>query len=342
MAYAQDTLISANAANAYVTVLKGLLIDAGWTLEDSGVPSTTYAYEVYKSDGTLNDCGYDWYLSIQWNTVGTEQTVDIIGGAAWDDATKRISLIPAAMQGNDYSSFGVADRYASAGDGDLWGPVLVNAATNTLSTVTSTIKGGVDGTYAKGWHSTIIPSSAFACWMSVTLDHVAVFTTVPNAYVVGTLDVDPAWLTQTFDVCESPLFSARRNTPSAGTNPASDGINAGPFGTGAVTANYIAPTFSREPNYGAPLPILEGNYLDAVAWRPRFYMTGLSGASNAAPTFDSPQFAGGLVIGDAIDLYAVTSGSIGDTVEIESATYVLTGPIAGSGSLATVYALLVE
>lgn len=323
MSYAQNTIISANAANAYVAVLQGLLTSAGWTMVDSGTPSGSYRFQVWKSAAADNEAGYDWFLSIQWNSLGTEQTVDIIGGAAYDSTNKRISLIPTTRP--DFTSTTIPDGYASTVDGDIWGWVAINLAVTASNTTTINSKGTISNT-VKPWHSIITPSSAFAYWMSVTLDHVGLFTTIPNTYVVGTLDLAEGWAAAPFPVSTNPLFGASIN---GGSTPL-EGVSASVIGTGSTNTVNLVPTNTRSANYGAPLPVIDGSYLDAFAWRPRYNLTALSGASTGVPTFDSPQFGDGYPIGDAIDIYSATAGAVGDTVVIGGATYVLTGPMGTS------------
>lgn len=332
MAYAQDTIISANAANAYVTVLQGLLTDAGWTLEDSGTPSGTYRFQVWKSAGTLNECGYDWYLSIQWNSVGTEQTVDIIGGAAYDSVNKRISQIPARTSSPSNTGVG---QYAETVTGDMWGWVAINTAVTALNTTATTSHGSLGSSQAKPWHSVVVPSSAFAYWMSVTLDHVGVFTTISNTYIVSTLDVAASWSAADFPVNTTPLISVIQVT--TGTALTSEGFSAGIIGTGATTTNRIIPTYRGNSPIGAPLPILDGNYLDAYAWRRNYFLASATGGTANTPAWDNPEFGDGWIIGKIIDFYFVNGGAVGDTVTIDGATYVLTAPMAGR-----TVALLVE
>ena len=325
MAYAQNTIISANAANAYVTVLQGLLTTAGFTLEDSGTPSGTYRFQVWKSSGLLNQAGYDWFLSIQWNTVGTEQTVDIIGGAAYDSVNKRISQIPGRMTPPSLATGN--QNYAEPVTGDMWGWVAVNLATSAAPTVSTGSHGGMS-LQSKPYHSTIVPSSAFAYWMSVTLDHVALFTTISNTYVVNTLDVAASWTGAGFPVKSNPLVALISQANGGGQGGTTEGLSAGLVGTGITSTNFVRPEYRGNANIGAPLPILDGNYLDAYAWRRAYFLSSVLGAGSAnTPLWDNPRFGDGWHIGDSIDVYNVNGGAVGDTVVIDGATYVLSGPI---------------
>ncbi len=339
MAYAQDTIISANAANDYALVLQGLLTDAGWTMVDSGTPSGSYRFQAWKSDGGDNLCGYDWYLTIQWNSVGTEQTVDIIAGGAYNVGTHALSQIAVPDGTSIAYTTSLSLNYADPTTGDHFGAKAVNLATVAANTTNSFPRGTTSSVIVKPWHSIIVPSSAFGYWMSVTLDHVGIYTTIPNTFVAHTLAVDPDYLAVGFGVAPNPIASIYANgVPSA----LALGFSASMLGTGTTATNFLAPNTLSNPAYGVPLPILDGNYLDAYAWRSRRYLgtipSGPSFGGSNVPPWDLPRFGFGIPIGDAIDLYMVNGGSLGDTVEIDSATYVLSGSTLGLGSVA----LLVE
>src|SRR5690606_24551100 len=96
-------------------------------------------------------------------------------------------------------------------------------------------------------------------------------------------------------------------------------------GTSTSGSDYRNPVVGFTDPIGAMLPALSNDYLPAYAWRPDFYLETLVGAGAGWTT---PTGLGdGLLIGSAIDFYMVAGGSIGDTVTIESATYVLSGPL---------------
>ncbi len=339
MAYAQDTIISANAANDFANVLTGLLVDAGWTLVEALTPAGTFSpnTKVYKSAGLDNQCGYDWYIALMWKGTGTEAQVRIIAGGAYDQPTHLISQIPADLSPVDASSGGSPGRYAAAVTGDMWGTYNVNQATNTATQVTSSRS----GTSAQSWpfFSLIVPSSAFGYWASVTLDHFGVFTTIPGSYFASTLDVDPDWAALTAagfgnGVCTNPVVAFTQNsTPITSQYQGISAIVKGPTGTPSTTLR-LAPVANRARPYGVQLPAIDGPYLDAYAWRDAWYLVSLSYSNQSVggtPTWVNTA-AGTTHIGDAIDYYMVYGGSIGDTVEIDGATYVLSGQITGSPS----------
>ena len=314
MAYAQNTIISPNASNALAVIVSGLLDDAGWVLEDSGTVSTTYRYEVWKSSAANNQCGYDWYVSLQWNTIGTEQTFDIIAGGAYNSGTKAISQIAAYPGGAPGSN---PSPYVEATTGDGAGPRPINTATTTSRNWGSNHTGATTNV-SRPWFTEIIPSSAFAYWASITLDHIALFTTINTItanYVAFTLDVDDTYAALPYT----------NPTPVVAWHWASTlGVSATIVGaSGAVsTSNRRNPVPGSWGPWGVPLPSLEGEYLDAYAWRPEIYIFNMIGAGGS-PAFDNPAFDGRMRVGSAIDLYQVHQGSIGDTVTIDGGTYVL-------------------
>lgn len=335
MAYKQDTIISANAANVFANVLTGLLVDAGWTLVETLSPAGTFTptTKVYKSSGGSNQCGYDWYLAVMYKQTGTEAQVRIIGGGAYDTSTKIISQIPANTVPVDTGS---NRQYAEAVTGDMWGGYNVNVATNTNTSVSSNRSAAPSQAWP--FFSVIVPSSAFGYWMSVTLDHVAIFTTIPASYVVGTLNIDPAYSALNAasfgnGVATNPVVGYTQN--AAPVIAQFSGISATVKGVPGTpsSANQISPRARRAGPYGSLLPAITGNYLPAYAWRDAWYLASLDYLGKSAggsPVWDDTGLGGGIHIGDSIDWYMVYGGSIGDTVEIAGATYVLSGLITGS------------
>jgi hypothetical protein len=329
MSYAQDTIVSANAADAFAGVLDGLLLDAGWTVVEALSPgASTWRTKVYKSDGGDNTAGYDWYLAVKWNTLGTEQQVEVIAGAAYDTGTHSLGQV--------VSSTMVPNNGVESSTGAYMGPVNVNTQTNT--TFTTTNHGQV---IQKPWFASIVPSSAFGYWMSVTLDHVAIYTTIPGWFHAATLAVDPAWAAQPFDTSVNPIIGAAGNGIAPPNNYFGDGISANMIVNGVAGFQPIA--FRTHP-IGSKLPIISGNYLPSYAWRAAYYLKAATGsAGTGTPPWDSPTFGDGFHIGDIIDFYYVYGGSIGDTVEIDGATYVLSGQVPTSdGDNPTYIAVLVE
>lgn len=328
MAYAQNTIIDANAANIFAGVLNGLMIDAGWTVVETLTPSTTFRTVVYKSAGTGNAAGYDWYIALMYNTVGTEQQVQIIAGNAYNSGTHILSGIGGSAASQNPTA-GNAYNETSGAHMPGYG---VNVATDTLTSWSAH-----GNSMIKPWFAVIVPSSAFGYWMSVTLDHVGVYTTIPGIFFASTLAMDPAYTALSF-VMTNPIVSA---ASGAGIG------NAGPSGAihgqglSEFASNNITDTTRPSAKVGAPLPILAGNYLPAYAWRGAWYLTaGAGGATTSAPAWDNPAFGDGLHIGDAIDYYQVNGGNLGDTVDILGSTYVLSGNLASIGTL--FFAMLVE
>jgi hypothetical protein len=344
MAYAQDTIISANAASVFAGVLNGLLTTAGWTVVETLTPSGTNSpnTKVYKSAAADNECGYDWYLALMWKGTGTEAQVQIIVGGAYNAGTHNISQIPAGLSPVQQAG-GV--KYAEAVTGDMWGAYNVNVATDTVTTTVPPRSSTTNQN--KPWFAVIVPSSAFGYWASVTLDHFSVFTTVPGSFFAGTLDLDADWVGLTGfgnGQCLNPIVAFVQNsTPNTNEFSGISALVKGSTGT-PTAANQLTPAGRFAKFVGAKLPALTGNYLPAYAWRLAAYLQTLSAgsaSSGGTPSYDNAGVGDGLHIGDGIDYYMVYGGSIGDTVEIEGGTYVLSGQMTGNTSPDTQTAIYV-
>lgn len=322
MAYAQDTITSANAPNALATVLDGLLLAAGWDVVETITPAGTFSpnTKVYQSDAADNQCGYDWFLVIMWKGTGTEAQMEIMAGGAYDVGTHVLSQIAGSMDGTGTGS-GSNSPYAEAVTGAHMQSRAVNVATNLTTTFTS--HGASNN---KPWFATVVPSSAFAYWASVTLDHVSLFTTIvdPSAsgnpfFFAASLDVDPDYSALGF-VATNPIIQYAKAA----------GLSASVIGTGATDTDHRDPRTIYADNVGAVLPTLTTDYIPAYAWRDAIYLRGVDAAGGTPAWPTNLAFGNGWHIGDGIDYYRVFGGSIGDTVEIDSATYVISGPIVGS------------
>jgi hypothetical protein len=325
MAYSQNTIISANAANALVTVLQGLLAAAGWVNVETIIPSGTFRTDVWKSPGASNLAGYDWYTVIKWNTVGTEQCVEVVSGGAYDQPSHTLSQIA-----NNLYCGGYNGGYAEPITGDMGGPYPINAVADL-----STQWNSHNQTTQKNWFNAVVPSSAFAYWASVTKDHVSLFTTITHGGDYqeyghfSTLTVDPAW--------EALAYTAKN--PVVGLNQYGYGISASLLGN---PTDILSPTVKVNGTRGTVLPTLSDSYQVAYAWREAFYLynvyarvpvTGWAGGS----------FHGLVYIGSVPDTYTVLGGSIGDTVDIGGATYVICPMGAPVGGIDTpTLAVLVE
>lgn len=352
MAYAQDTIISANAANELALVIDGLLMDAGWTVVETLNPAGTNTpiNRIYKSAAGDNQCGYDWYFAMMWKTTGTESWLQMLSGGAYDAGTHIMTQIPVSL------SHSPTNTYADFATGDQWGGFNVNVATAASGNVTpiGTSRGSAQ---ARLWFATTIPSSAFGFWASVTLDHVALFSTIagvngPWNYLTGTLDVDPEWVALNSSpvlgngVAVNPVMQmfGVGSSASIGAPTSRTGLSVAIKGSNNTTR--IGATERIADNVGAILPVLSGPWLPAYAWRSAYYLASASSSSDSTgtdPTWDFPSFGDGFHIGDAIDWWQVRGGAIGDTVVIDGATYVLSGTFAASGAPSAVtVAVLVE
>lgn len=340
MAYAQNTITDPNASNVFATEVETLLAAAGWTRVESLVPSGTFKANVWKSSGASNLCGYDWYLSIQWNTVGTTECTVIIAGTAYDLPSHTISGIPAWLYPSGGGVNASPPGWNEPVTGNGWPGVMINAAPTA-----DTSANGHPNSYGNNapWLQNVVPSAAFAYWISITKDHVSIFTTTPGLfYHASSLAIDAGWPAAWPNVYGHPIIAVSNGgSPNRGKGGA--GISATVIGQGSSQGNNRYGDANLTPNIGTPLPSLNGNYLPAYAWKDAAYLNGYYGAGGA-PLYDSPQFGEPIKIGDAIDWYRVYGGSIGDTITIGGATYVLSGPLSQyvSPADASYIAVLVE
>lgn len=321
MAYAQGTMTSPNPSNDMRTIIDGLLISAGWTLVETLTPSGVFRNSVYKSPGASNLCGYDWYIMLAWQATGSEQVTSIMAGGAYNSTTHVLSQLLGSQMGIPASGGGIvtdnSGLYAMS--------QTLNASTLTANTsgitiyyqnaANSNVFGSVPGI------QTLLPSSAFAYWVSITLDHIFMFTTVSSGKhtdgVISTLARDPGFVADT-NYFATPLVSWDIQPQF--------NVQGGLKGLASSSAmNYVASIQNFSGPFGPRLPIIHGTYYDAVAWKPYVWMADAQGALSSG-TWDGTKLAGGLLIGHVPDFYMVYGGSIGDTVTIDSATYVL-GPL---------------
>lgn len=349
MAYAQDTITSANAANDLATVLDGLFVAAGWETVETLTPSGNFRNRIYRSPGTTNLCGYDWYVAMMWTTIGTENYVRVIPFENYDGVTKIASGFPVVFSETPDSG-STPGGYKSARANGLLSSSTLNLSTVptglTVYTVSSNY-GSSSNQYnnAGPGFQTLIPSSAFGYWASITLDHVAIWTTVAanrQSAVFSSIILDPYYEGLGL-FSDSPIVGWTEGT-GTGTSGYFQLSSHLAVGINPTTTEYVAigATFSNV--YGAKLPALSDTYLDAFAWQPLIYlsyMTQGSGAANPTPT---TALLGQIVVGQVPDFLMVWGGSIGDTVEVELATYVLTGAMCSNFSTdhRPTLALLVE
>lgn len=315
MAYSQNTITDANAANVFAGVVAGLLIDAGWVLVETLTPSGNYRNSVYKSPGASNLCGYDWYIVLTWTVVGTENYVSVIGGEAYDSSTHILSGVCGAP-------FKQADPQTIKTSQPTTGyltPDTLNASTHVPNTVPYTFLvysagSSVNSQYAPGFQ-TLIPSSAFGYWASITLDHVALWTTVASNVknaVLSSLIMDAGYVS-------AGIYNAH---PVVCWSHDSFEMSSHIKGVPITLNGWLGAHAAYSGTYGSKLPLLSDGYLAAYAWRPFVYLDYMQqGPTN--PTPDTSIF-GEVVVGRAPDFLLVWGGSIGDTVDVASATYVLT------------------
>lgn len=332
MAYAQDTLTSANAANDFVGVLDGLLTTAGWETVETLTPSGNFRNRVYKSPGTSNLCGYDWYLAVCWTTIGTENYVRVFGFESWNTGTK----IASGISGGFSSSSSFTDTVTSQPTTGYTTPSTINLGTLAVTTSVTAISVASSGTTSNqfnfGWQ-TLVPSSAFAYWMSVTLDHVGLWTTVATNVgqaIICSLIMDD-------DYVADGKYNPH---PVVTFNSVGFALSSHFYGVPVSTNSYVTAAFRFSGNFGSKLPGLSDTYFDAFAWRPYVYLTYMrQGSSNPTP---ATALVGEVVVGRIPDFLLVWGGSIGDTVTVDSATYVLSPQLVTTGDTGSTAAVLVE
>lgn len=329
MSYAQGTITNANAGNVLAEAVHTVFLAAGWTLEDDLTVSPRRA-RVYKSAAASNLAGYDWFAAVRWNSTGTESPFEILCGRGYDPVTDSITE-PCAAPGGTGGTLGSFREWSEPVTGAHASPYNVTPNLNQDSFYLSH-----DVNISKPWFWCSPPSTAFAYWISITLDHVFITSTIPavapianHAYVAFTMDIDPAWTALPFAVNPNPVASMGRGRA----------ISATVVGTSFTPADHVNPEMNGPDDvYGIPLPALSSDYFPAYAWRPQTYLSSLTVNDNNVLQLPGPRQ---VLIGEAIDVYAVRGGAIGDTVDILGATYVLTGPFS-TGSSAVCYAALVE
>jgi hypothetical protein len=331
MAYAQDTILDVNAANVLAGELDTLLLAAGWSIVEELIPSTTFHSKIYLSDGGDNACGYDWYICVRWNAVGTESYFEIIPMGAYDTGTKLGSQIACSMSGTG-STAGSASEYNEPVTGAHCGSLSMNTATSATSTWTS------HGTSInKDWFYAIVPSSAFGFWASVTLDHVYLATTITPtlnyvnvAFCAFTVDLSAEWIANPI-AAQNPIAMVSRGS----------GVSVSIIGTGTTDNDHRDATVAGLAEvYGVALPSLTSDILPAYAWRPTLFWSSID-YDALEPVVGVGSGTRQFVIGEAIDVYFTHEGSIGDTVTIDAATYVLSGNFNTSLTLPSA-AVLVE
>lgn len=332
MAYAQDTLTSANAANDFVGVLDGLLTLAGWETVETLTPSGNFRNRVYKSPAASNLCGYDWYLAVCWTTIGTENYVRVFGFESWNTGTKLAS----GISGGFTSPFSSSDGASSNPTTGYTSATTINLGTLAVTTSVTSISVASAGTTSNqsnfGWQ-TLVPSSAFAYWMSVTLDHVGLWTTVATNVgqaIICSLIMDD-------DYVASGLYNPH---PVVTFNSVGFALSSHFYGVPISNNSYVSAGFGYSGVFGSKLPALSDTYFDAFAQRPYVYLTSLrQGSSNPTP---QTSIRGQVVVGRIPDFLTVWGGSIGDTVTVGSATYVLSPPLVSANDTGITAAVLVE
>lgn len=331
MAYAQNTILDVNAANVLATELDLLLIEAGWTVVEDLIPSGTFHSKIYQSSALDNQCGYDWFVCIRWNAVGTESYFEIIPMGAYDAGTNIGSQIACMMEGTGSTS-GSSSPYNEAVTGAHCASLSMNTATSATNTWSSH-----GDSIPRNWFYAIIPSSAFGFWASVTLDHVFLTTTIAPALsyqttgiVAFTLDLDPEWVAYPL-AAQNPVAMLSRGA----------GVSVSIIGTGTTDNDHRQGfTDGLTQTYGVALPALTSDILPAYAWRPTIFWSGID-YDALEPTVSVGSGTRQFVIGEGIDLWFVREGSIGDTVTIDGSTYVISGNFNSSATFVCA-AVLVE
>lgn len=245
------------------------------------------------------------------------------------------------LTGQLTGSFGPTGGGSTIASSNTDGTIETSGGRNASTFKTSTTRGSI--TYDQttvpvttaAVFSTLIPSSAFGYWMSTTLDHVAIFTTVSgnsNNGVVSTLVLDSAY-------AASSLFD---HAPLVGWDQNDGFLMSSHFkGVARSSTTYVSAHAKASGVYGSKLPALADTYLGAFAWAPHVYLDYLTqGSANPTP---NTQIDGGIHVGYVPDILMAWGGSMGDTITVSGVTYVLTGPLTSfAANLQPTLAVLVE
>lgn len=358
MSYASGTINSATPVAQFKAAVAALFTASGWTLAGSGTTaSATYNYEVYKSAGGSNQCGYDWHVAIIWKEAGyfflvagdsynpttTELGAALVSGGQSMPSSKRpLGLFSAYNAG----SSGLYPRIASFKISDC-----VASELNTGRVVSNT------GFITGGMRFTPPASTAFGYWISVTKDHVVYGTTVAQGVgAAWTVALDAEYAAITMSKSTTPVFVV-------GTGYAENSLVA-PMDQGNIlfsgalqlttsSADARGVNMRLASQKGPTLPTLTSDLGVATASRPIVMMSQPIKVPYSAGATDTTAFGGDwvdhIVVGRGIDLYRVRGGSIGDTVTIGSDQYVIitgfnefTAAIPGASSPGISIAVKVE
>jgi len=339
MAYVKNQAISGtNPGNSLMSAIHPLLISEGWIQIKETTPSGTYRVRTYKSPGSTNQCGYDWYLVFRWNTVGFDDYFNVFAGENFDYDSD--TLIRATVGNNATTS------HDASSDGALWGDISVNWYPTEV--ITSNLTGG--GTV----NHTISIKTPFTMNIniSVTPDHFVMFPQSGGFFSSYFFTVDTANYTD--------FFNGGTGTPVMGYI----GFESMSPGVPYIGQVYIPSSVWYRPDemskwkfrvgnrwqfklQSSHLPSLQRSGLVAKAYKPRIFAnlcqvsgptdfeydkpippdSGLSmSALGSSPNIEDQAWesiSGATIVGDAIDVLMINNGYRNDTFNIGDTRYVI-------------------
>lgn len=318
MTYRQNTISTANPNAAFEAVIDEAFLDAGWLMVEESNYTAGDWFRVYRSPGTTNKAGYDWYTAIRWRAVGSESQFQVISGEGYDAVNKRIEAPATAA---NYSTSGSASNQGAMADGVTWGAVSLDAP--VLTNAYNSFQSPSPSANVSAGLSVLLPSSPFAYWLQVSKDTVALALLIgstPYVYVRSSLKY-------TTGLSTGPL---------ANLNPSEHGVaildyaNTGT--SGGSSSARISSTVVRPDGWdghrprvttlagrGPALPSLSAS-INAAAVRPTVELSVLDKVGSSGVNIDIGE---SIRLGEAFEGYFVYGGSIGDTVEIDAETYVI-------------------
>lgn len=324
-----------NPGGALQTALESALTSEGW-MPDHDASVGTRRARVYLSPGSSNKAGYDWYLAIMWDTVGT----GFFRVAAGEELDTPNELLLRAATGwnNAGPTPGAASGDGSMGaDGATWGAIDLLSTSSTLTPIgpgagTTTGVGGLNS----------LPTGGFTVHLGVTLDVVTGTFTAPvnpsnSHFLFSTLDTgypDTHYGEFIGPVSNTPLLGTWKTSGSNMTSLVSS-LWEGPTPTGSAGRSCVLNSTVIGAVPGPSLPALTHYDLHTSAW-PIVVTGGIIAASTSGadyrnwpgptpPSDGGTSFPGGLagpttggrvIVGTANDVLLIAGGSRGDSVDV--------------------------
>lgn len=311
MTYISGTITNANSGATLYAALEPVLAGAGFTLEDTVVISTR-THKVWKSPAASNFRNQDWYLDITYPTAGTGMF--FMRPFEFFDAATDLAYRGPYAYGSRTSDATYYAPFGGTGYGleTSWVPNPASSSTGAS---------GHTGT-------SVLPSTAFGYWCSITSDRVILMTSV-----------DPSW------VLYCGLYTPSEQQVAASSSDVYPLVTTLLSGYSVAISNAAAST--RYPRYSTAANIAWANVFEVSQQlsilRPSRIPDGDTSASGghvASPlhlvtTVSAPAQSSWGTLRDIRTCRAAPDVVRGDTVTIDGAQWVLATPGA-----ATEYSIL--